>query len=73
MKIFTLLCRSGFNDLESIPAKWLWIVLQSEGAPAARAPGRVLPVGADGLILAASVSLCQSHLLIFLVCECLSS
>lgn len=33
MQIAALLCRSGFNDLESIQAKWLLILLQSEDAP----------------------------------------
>lgn len=33
MQIATLLCRSGFNDLESIQAKWLLIFVQSEDAP----------------------------------------
>lgn len=32
MQIAALLCRSGFNDLESIQAKWLLILLQSEDA-----------------------------------------
>lgn len=73
MQITALLCRSGFNDLESIQAKWLLIVLQREGAPEARAPGRMLPLRADGLIFAVFFILCQSHFLIFLVCECLSS
>lgn len=33
MQIAALLCGSGFNDLESIQAKWLLILLQSEDAP----------------------------------------
>lgn len=33
MQITALLCRSGFNDLESIQAKWLLILLRSEDAP----------------------------------------
>lgn len=73
MQITALLCRSGFNDLESIQAKWLLILLQSEDAPEAGAPGRMLPVRAEGLVRAAFCRLFQSHLFIFLVFECFSS
>lgn len=54
MQITVLLCRSGFNDLESIQAKWLLILLQSEDAPQKPEPrGHMLPIRADGLIPAA--------------------
>lgn len=52
MQIAALLCRSGFNDLESIQAKWLLILLQSKDAPQKLgATGPMLLIRADGLIL----------------------
>lgn len=71
MKVTALRCRSAFNDLESIQAKWLLILLQSEAAPGARAPGRMLPLRAGGLVLAASFSVSESSF-VFLVFECVS-
>jgi hypothetical protein len=53
MQISALLCRSGFNDLELIQAKWLLILLRSEDAPwKPELPGHMLLIRADGLILA---------------------
>lgn len=71
MKVTALRCRSAFNDLESIQAKWLLILLQSEAAPGARAPGRMLPLRAGGLVLAAFFSVSESSF-VFLVFECVS-
>lgn len=75
MQIAALLCRSGFNDLESIQAKWLLILPQSEDAPQKlELPGCMLPISADGLILLhflVHFRVIFFHL--FSVCECVFS
>lgn len=59
MQITALLCRSGFNDLESTQAKWLLILLQRE-MPTKPEPRATRSLSANGLILAAFPSLFQS-------------
>ena len=69
MQIAALLCRSGFNDLESIQAKWLLILLQSEDAPQKlELPGHMFPIRADGLIFAAVFSRFQGKYFSPLLC-----
>lgn len=71
MQIAALLCRSGFNDLASIQAKWLLILLHSEDAPQLSGPaGHTLPVRADGLILAAVFSRLPGKFFYLFVFEC---
>ncbi|KAJ8787585.1 hypothetical protein J1605_022900 [Eschrichtius robustus] len=57
-----LAIQAGFNDLESIQAKWLLILLQSEDAPQKlEPPGHMFPIRADGLIFAAVFSRFQGN------------
>lgn len=73
MQITALLSRSGFNDLESIQAKWLLILLQTEDAPQKlEPPGHMFHIRADGLIflLQFLVGFRVNLLHLFFVFEC---